>query len=196
MSPESKERGSLPHFDGARETFCQELVAGAALYEAFETAGFKRPRGNAQRILREPEVAERIAWLQAKVAPFQESLIGWRREQHRQALENIATADRLALFVEKNGTYTIGKKRRRYRTIELKPLDQLTSEQRALIDGIKISDKGQIEVLMPKRLEARAMLAKLDGFDKPTKISPTDPDGNVMPSIEVRFVTPSKKDAA
>lgn len=178
--------GSTPLADAAREMFCQELIAGEALYSAYETAGFKRPRGNAQRMQQEPDVVARLKALSERVAALglDEILVAYRREQHRRALEHIATADRLALFEEKTITVTLGKddkgkpRRKRFKNIGLKPLARLTEDERALIDGFEISDKGTVKVLMPKRLDARAMLAKLDGFDKPVKIAPTDPSGD------------------
>lgn len=185
--------GSTSHPDPARETFCQEMVAGESLYGAYETAGFKRPRGNANRMRREPEVSARIAWLANKVASFDEALIGYRRLEHRRALEHIATADRLSLFEDKTVSRIVGHtkdgkpKRRRYRQIGIKPLAKLTEAERALIDGLEISDKGAVKVLIPKRLDARAMLAKLDGLDKPTKVSPTNADGSGPAIYEVTW---------
>jgi hypothetical protein len=175
--------GSTALPDRKREAFVQELVAGEDLYAAYETAGFKRPRGNAQRMQQEPEVCKRLEFLGRQLAPLDEALRGYRRLQHRRALEHIAVADRLSLFEEK--TFKIGagvdrKGKPRYRNVKrlcLKPLEDLTAEQRALIDGVKVSEKGAIEVLMPKRLDARAMLAKLDGLDGPTKIEATGKDG-------------------
>jgi len=160
--------GSTPHPDPQRETFCQELIAGEFLYAAYEAAGFKRPRGNAQRMQQEPEVVARLKYLAERVAALglDEILMAYRRNEHRRALEHIATADRLEVFEQKRG----GR-------VRLKPLSKLTADQRALIDGLEIDAKGAVKVLMPKRLDARSMLAKLDGFDKPVKIAPTDPTG-------------------
>lgn len=181
-----------PLRDPAREAFCQELTAGEELYAAYETAGFSRPRGNAQRMLHEPEVAARIGYLHSRVAGLDEVLIGWRRLQHRRALENIASANRLGLFEEKTSYVKVGKRRKRMLTIALRPIDDLTPEQRALIDGIEITDKGGLKVLMPKRLEARAMLAKLDGLDKPTKMAPTNPNGDGPAVLDVRWREPAE----
>jgi hypothetical protein len=172
------EPGSQRLSDPGRETFCQELVATGDLHASFEAAGFKRPRGNANRMLRELDVGERIGYLYRKIAPLEQALLLHRRHEHRKALEHIATADRLSLWEEKYRYVMVGKKRRRIRSIELKPLDKLTADERALIDGFKMTDKGAIEILMPKRLDARQMLAKLDGLDAPTKIAPTTPDGD------------------
>jgi|HubBroStandDraft_2_1064218.scaffolds.fasta_scaffold00132_17 hypothetical protein len=171
-----------PFHDAARETFCQELIAGEDLYCAYSTAGFKRPRGNAQRMRHEDEVSKRLEWLGKKIASLDEILIGYRRLEHRRALEHIATADRLELFEEKTITVQVGfdadKKpiRKRFKRIGLRPLKELTADMRALIDGIEISDKGAVKLLMPKRLDARTMLAKLDGLDKPTRGELTGPN--------------------
>lgn len=177
--------GSSPLPDPMREAFAQELVAGEPLYAAYQAAGYKCPRGNAQRMLREAEVARRVEWLGNKIAALDETLLAYRKLEHRRALEHIATADRLALWEEKTRyVKTPQGRRRRVRSLELKPLDKLTPDERALIDGFEISDKGAVRIVMPKRLDARAMLAKLDGFEKPTKTALTDPSGQQS----VRFI--------
>jgi hypothetical protein len=177
--------GSTPHSDRDRETFCQELIAGESLYVAFQNAGFKRPRGNAQRMQQEPDVLKRLEYLADRVNKLglDEILVSYRRNEHRRALEHIANADRLSLWTDKTKTVVIGKSkddkpiRRKLRSIELKPLDSLTAEERALIDGFEVTEKGAVKVLMPKRLDARAMLAKLDGLDKPVRGELTGKDG-------------------
>ena len=132
----------------------------------------------------EPDVAARLRWLGERLAPFDEAMLAYRRQEHRRALEHIATADRLALFEERTITVNLGKgadgkpRRKRFKRICLKPLAKLTDEERALVDGFEITDKGGIKVLMPKRLDARQMLAKLDGIEKPTKVAATDPSGD------------------
>ena len=184
---QSEYDGSTPLPDRKRESFCQELIAGEDIYAAYESAGFKRPRGNAQRMQHEPEVSLRLEWLTKQYAPLDEAWRGYRRLEHRRALQHIATADRLELFQDKTVSVTVGvdpktgkPRKRRLRQLSLKPLADLSTAQRALIDGIKISDKGAVEVLMPKRLDARAMLAKLDGLDGPTKIEATGKDGTPL----------------
>lgn len=183
------EPGSQRLDDPGRETFAQELVATGDLYASYETAGFKRPKGNANRMLREEEVAKRVAFLYRKIAPLEAALLAYRRHEHRKALENIANADRLDLFVEKTRYVTIGKKKRKITQLELKPLKELTEEQRALVD-VKINDKGGLEIQMARRLEARAMLAKLDGLDAPQKIAPTNSDGEGPATIEITWKDP------
>lgn len=188
---ESKaEPGSVRLDDPEREKFCQELVATGDLYASYEAAGFRRPRGNAQRMLREPDVAERVGFLYRKVEPLERLLIAHRRHEHRKALEHIATADRLELFREKTRYVSAGKGKKKITTLELKPLAELTEEQRALIDSIEIDDKGKIKITTPRRLDARTMLAKLDGLDAPTRIAPTTPDGEAPAVLEIRWKDP------
>jgi hypothetical protein len=172
--------GSTPLRDPARERFCQEITAGVMPATAFIDCGWKRVNGNINRLMREPEIMARLGWLHKRVAALDETLLAYRRLEHRRALEHIATADRLDLFEEtktKAGKPT-GK-------LRLRALRDLSDEHRALIDGIKISEKGAIELTMPKRLDARAMLARLDGFDKPAKIAATDPDGDALPVEQI-----------
>ena len=57
---------SKPLPDRKRERFCQELMAGTPLYDAYTEAGFARSRGNAQRMEQEPEVVTRLEYLGAK----------------------------------------------------------------------------------------------------------------------------------
>lgn len=175
--------------DPGRELFCQELVATGDKYTSFEAAGFKRPRGNVDRMMREPDVAERIGYLYRRMVPYLEALVACRRDEHRRTLQNIADADRLDLLVEKTKYLKVNGKRRRYTALELKPLKDLTPEQRALLD-VKINDKGGIEITMARRLEARAMLAKLDGLDAPQKIAPTDAQGDGPALLEIRWKDP------
>jgi hypothetical protein len=194
VSPESENPASTdfdparPLRDPGREAFVQELAAGEELYAAYEAAGFARPRGNANRMLREDDVAKRLDYLLARLAPLDEALIGYRRMEHRRALDRIANADRTALFVPMIGYTGKGKARRKViRSFALKPFDQMTDDERALIDGLELTDKGGLKVHMPKRLDARALLAKLDGLDKPSKVAPTNPDGTGGAVLEVRW---------
>ena len=95
-----------------------------------------------------------------------------RRHQLRQQLGHIATADRLSLFEEVTVNKTVGRGRnartvtlRRY---QMKPLAELTSEQRALVEGI---ESDGMRPAMLSKLGAMAQLAKLDGLDQPVRFS-------------------------
>jgi hypothetical protein len=152
---------SEPLPDRKRERFCQELMAGAPLYDAYTEAGFARPRGNAQRMEREPEVAARLEFLRRQVEKYEPVLLAFRRVMVRRKLDNIVDLDRLGLFEE----YRARGKRR----LRLKSIDQLTPEQRAIIDSVEITKDG-VKLAMPGKLAALAQLAKLDGLDRPTNI--------------------------
>lgn len=79
-SPESQKKppydGSRAHPDPRREKFCQEAVSLNDVNAAYDAAGFKRPRGNAGRMAREPKVALRLAHLWRKGAEHAELLAG------------------------------------------------------------------------------------------------------------------------
>jgi|SRR5271166_2444589 len=153
---------SKPLPDRKRERFCQELMAGTPLYDAYTEAGFARPRGNAQRMEQELEVAARLEFLRSQVEKYEPVLLAFRRVMVRRKLDNIVDLDRLGLFEE----YRAKGKRR----LRLKPIDQLTPGQRSIIDSIEVTKDG-VKLTMPGKLAALAQLAKLDGLDKPTKDS-------------------------
>jgi hypothetical protein len=152
--------GSVPLADRRRERFCQELSAGATLYDAYTEGGFARPRGNAQRMTHEPEIVARLEYLRHQVEKYEPMLLAFRRVLIRRKLDNIVNTDRLGLFEEvevKGG-----------RQLRLKPIDQLTPEQRAIIDSIEVAKDG-VKLTMPGSLAALAQLAKLDGLDVRSK---------------------------
>jgi hypothetical protein len=92
MSPVSQLEydGSKPLKDGRRELFCQEAVIRNDLNSAFEAAGFKRPRGNAHRMSREPKVEARLAYLWKQGAQGLELMAGrWLAKADLIALANM-----------------------------------------------------------------------------------------------------------
>jgi len=95
QSPQSQKKppydGSTAHPDGRREKFCQEAVALNDVNAAYLAAEFKRPRGNAYRMAREPKVALRLAFLWRKGAEHAE-LMGGR---HLVKADMIAHANML-----------------------------------------------------------------------------------------------------
>jgi hypothetical protein len=71
--------------------------------------------------------------------------------------------------------------------LKLKRFEDMSPEQRLLIDGIEMTKQGPMPKV-PHRLQALAQLAKLDGLDKPTKVAATDGEGNDLPvTDEQRF---------
>jgi hypothetical protein len=159
---------SNPLRDRRRERFCRELMAGTPLYDAYVEAGFARPRGNAQRMEQEPEVAARLEYLRMQVEKYEPFLLAFRRVLVRRKLDNIVDLDRLGLFEE---CCARGK-----RTLRLKPIEQLTPEQRALIEGIEVARDGRPLPVMPSKLAALAQLREMDGFRAPAKVENTITD--------------------
>jgi hypothetical protein len=172
---------SKPLSDRKRERFCEELIVGTELYEAHGIAGFKSPRGNAQRMLREPEVVARLEYLCKKIEPFEETIRAYRRLCIRRKLDNIVDADRLSFFEE----YRVRGKRK----LRLKSIDDLTPDQRALVEDVEIT-KGGIKITMPNRLGALNALRDMDGFRAPTRVAPTDASGNGPAVLEIRWKDP------
>ena len=164
--------GSLPLLDRKREIFARALFEGIELGAAYELAGFKRPRGNANRMEREPLIQARLNFLRRELDEADLNMRSARRHQLRQQLTQIATADRLGLFEEVKIRKTVGRGRNArtvtLRRLQMKPLADLTPEQRALVEGV---ESDGLRPAMPPKLGALAQLAKLDGLDQPFKFS-------------------------
>ena len=61
------EFGSQPLTDRRREAFARALFEGIDAQAAYELAGFKRPRSNAQRMEREPLIQARVNYLRREL---------------------------------------------------------------------------------------------------------------------------------
>lgn len=168
--------------DPKREMFCQEVVAGTPEYRAYGLAGFRRPRGNANRMLREPQVAARVGYLVERINAGNELQVALRRIRTRKILEAYRDVDRAEMF-DNFGN--------------LRPLDQLKPEHRDLIESIEPTKQGP-KAIMPSKLMASAQLAKLDGLDAPTKVAATDRTGerDMPTTLEVRWRDPIDTSAA
>lgn len=75
-SPGASYDGSRPLKDPRREAFCQEAIARNDVNSAYEAVGFKRARGNAMRMTREPKVQARLAYLWRAAAQCAEIMGG------------------------------------------------------------------------------------------------------------------------
>jgi hypothetical protein len=64
--------GSVPLKNATYERFAQEVVALNSEKLAYERVGYKRPRGNADRLAAKPKVAKRIAYLWQQAADLAE----------------------------------------------------------------------------------------------------------------------------
>jgi hypothetical protein len=161
--------GSLPMRDRRREAFARLLFEGVEVRAAYEQAGFKRPRGNAQRMEREHEVQARINYLRSELDAADLALRTVRRRQLRDQLKAITDVDRLSMFEEVEFVKKIGRGRNAreitLRRLQLKPLTELTVAQRALVEGLEADG---MRPILPSKLQAIALRAKLDGLDAPT----------------------------
>ena len=72
-----------------REAFAQHLAAGTKLFDAYEQAGFTSPRGNANRLEREPEVQTRVAELRSQINPADISNLEYIAAKVRDVAEQI-----------------------------------------------------------------------------------------------------------
>jgi hypothetical protein len=164
--------GAQPLADRRREMFVRALFEGLDVRLAYEFAGFKRPRGNANRMQKEPVIQARLNYLRRELDETDLHRRAMRRHQLRQQLTHIATADRISLFEEVKVTKTIGRGRNArtvtLRRLQMKPLADLTPEQRALVEGI---ENDGMRPAMPSKLGAMVQLAKLDGLDQPLRFS-------------------------
>jgi len=183
------------------ERFAREAACLTEPLEAMRLAGFAKPRpGNAARLLRNRKIAARMAAL----AEDDVEMVRLRRVRLRRLLDHIGTADRTDLFeqpddevepiLDKDGNVVRDGDgnvltRAATRELRLKRLEDLSPEQRQLVDGIETTKYG-LKVVMPPRLQALAQLAKLDGLDKPTRVSVT-----TDPNAEFEQMTPDERKA-
>lgn len=161
--------GSEP-LEPKREKFVRGLFEGLEPNQAYVQAGYKRPRGNAWRMYREPEVQARLEYLRRELDQMEMANRAYRRRELRKKLEAIVYTDRSRMFEDS----TYDGSTRRY--MQMRPIDQLSEQERGLIEGV--GDGGR--PVMPSILSAAAQLARLDGLDAPTKIAPTTPDGESL----------------
>jgi hypothetical protein len=170
--------GSQPLPNRKRETFARLLFEGVEACAAYELAGFKRPRGNAQRMEREAEIQSRVNYLRQELDAADLALRTVRRRELRNQLKAITEIDRVEMFEEVSFVKKIGRGRNAreitLRRIQLKPLAALTPEQRALVEGLEADG---MRPILPSKLQAMALRAKLDGLDAPSKVAMTDPTG-------------------
>lgn len=166
--------GSRPLKNSKDEAFAREAVALDSIHRGYEAAGFKRPRGNAERKARQPNVAARIEFLRMEAAKLAGVSLG------RVLLEQsrIAYANMIDYMAITNGQPVVD-------------LAGLTREQAAAIAEFTVDthverdgpdDKEGFVVTRTKfklhdKVGALRDLKKHLGGDAPTKIAPTTPDG-------------------
>lgn len=135
------------------EAFAREIAAGTKVHEAYALAGFKPHRANGCRLLRQADVAARIAELQ-------------REHGERAAI----TADRVVAEIArvafgnivKAFEFDAGAKR-----LKVGDLTSLPDELAAAISEIKIGDDGATTIKAHAKLPALELLAKYAGVHGP-----------------------------
>jgi hypothetical protein len=104
-------KGSLPLPNRKREAFARMRFEGVETCAAYELAGFRRPRGNAQRMEREEDIQSRINFLRQELDEADLALRTVRRRELRNQLKAIAEVDRVNMFEEVEFTKKIGRGR-------------------------------------------------------------------------------------
>jgi hypothetical protein len=205
VQKDNADNGSQPLRDRRREAFARALFEGVDVNAAYEQAGFKRPRGNAYRMEREPEVQARVNFLRRELDEADLALRTVRRRQLRDQLRAITDVDRVDMFQEVSFVKKVGRGRNAreitLRRLELKPIAELTAAQRALVEGLEADG---MRPILPSKLQALALRAKLDGLDGPMKIANTNAAGDGPAEVKISVVSgvprapddPSSRDAS
>jgi hypothetical protein len=149
---------------------------------AYVLAGFKLRRSNPQRLERDPRVQARLAYLRAQMEEREGIELFLRRVRVIALLEKMISEDRSSMFDD------AGK---------LRPLSELTEEQRALLDSIRPTRAGP-EAVMPSKLAAVQALARIEGLEAPERADVTVRDGDQRYSdIELaRWIAAKLEDGA
>jgi hypothetical protein len=154
-------RKPLKRLKRAHLKFCElyaSFVPPAVAYaQAFDRGeGPDEHPGNAARLLREPLVQDEIKRLMGEAESSADpTFIAYRRRLVRAELDRIAFF-RLADVLDKDGN--------------LRPLAELTDDQRAAVAEIAKGDDGKCRVKAHSKDAALAQLTKLDGLAEPDKI--------------------------
>lgn len=171
--------GAKPLKNGKDEMFCRESVALDSIHKGYEAAGFKRPRGNADRKARQPNVSKRLEFLRMEAAKLAGVSLGRVLiEQARIAYANMLDY----VSVDKAGQPYID-------------LSDMTREQAAAIAEISVDthveppekedDPGLVVTRTRFKLHDKVAvlrdLKKHLGGDAPAKVTFTDQDGRPVP---------------
>lgn len=174
--------GSRPIKNSKDEAFARESVALDSIHRGYEAAGFRRPRGNAERKARQPHVAARIEFLRMEAAKLAGVSLG------RVLLEQsrIAYANMIDYLAVEDGQPRLD-------------LSRLNREQAAAIAEFTVDthvehdgpgDKEGIVVTRTRfklhdKVGALRDLKKHLGGDAPTKHAMTDAEGHDLPPAPV-----------
>lgn len=152
-----------------RELFCQKYIEfsgnGTKAYKAAfacPTAKYATIATKASVLLNDPNVKDRIQQLRSKMEKKYELKID---KIYRQ-IENIIDAD-IRDYVEFDG-----------KKASWKPFDELTDDQAAAIESIKMTPYGP-EIKLHSKTWSLERACKLMGYDKPVKVDATIKDERV-----------------
>lgn len=181
------------------ERFCQELHklvwAGGSTKEsritAYQAAGFmalgESLNDNARRFANLKHIKARLAELSDYAAKLAGIDAGWAMLRLKQLAESnlddyLGPADE-----DHNRYFTIGKTSRE----KLGLLSELSLDEET-IDGPEgpIGRVRKTRVKLHDRVQTIALMAKIAGWNAPTKIAPTDGEGTGPAVVEVRWKDP------
>jgi hypothetical protein len=174
---------TLPLRNVRHEAFARARAAMEKPLRAMELAGYDKPTaGNAARLDRHPHVIARVRHFALSDNALE--LLTLRRNRIRNLLERIALVDRTNLveyadeIIEFDGKPVIvGGEPLTRKVRQLKPFDDLTEDERLLIE----IDGDKVKTVL--RLDAVAQLRKLDSLDGPEKVAMTDEHGKALGPI-------------
>lgn len=149
--------------DPRHEKYAQEIAQGKPRQEAYALAGYKKHRGNSNRLANRPEVRERVRWLQLQAADLaQVNLARVVTEVSRVGFANIQQFYKRVpapKVNEPNATKLV-----------LKDLDELTPEQAMAIDGLEHDGEGRLVLKLRDRNQALFQLMRhLGGLPEPER---------------------------
>jgi len=179
--------GAIPLKKSKEEAFARLSVALDSIHKAYEEAGFKRARGNADRKARQPNIAARIEYLQMEAAKLAGVALG--RVLMEMARVAYANMDDF-VSIDNSG----------YPHLDLTGIKSLSEEDRrsrmAAVKSVSYTEHGPKFELHDKCGALRDLKKHLGG-DAPTKIAHTTPDGTESwnPSSDVADGIARKLDA-
>ena len=171
--------GSLPFRRAKYEKFCQLRAALVPAERAYSQAFYlrkdaKRAADNARvcaaRLANRPDIVARIAWLtrqdEAVIAAKRERIEAFQWAIHEHDLgEFYETVEKPLMrngkpITDENGNAVV------LRVQRPKPLDQLTPEQRAVVESVTTDAKGNAVIKTYSKTQANAALRELLGIGK------------------------------
>jgi hypothetical protein len=137
--------GAKPLRDPRRERFCQEVVSTNSERKAFELVGFKRARGNVQRLMRDPKITARLAYLWRQ-ATMTTAIMGGRVLEQLSLVANANIFD----FIDVDPKYGTTK-------VNLGKVEHVLG---SLIQEISHDSKGRLKIKLYDKVAVLKFLAE------------------------------------